>query len=137
MGFFGMFGKKEVATELEREMPYSIRTEFVPYKIKSHERSNSSLVVNLKNLTGEPVMSSIVIDVPKQLSLDNIGLLKQKEVRLGTLGAKAEKESRIDIYSSVGTDKGDYTVTVTAFVHYRDYAHILNYIKKRTIIQAL
>lgn len=137
MGIFDLFGKRDVSGSLGKKMPYAIRTEFVPYKLKAKERSSSSFVVTIKNLTGEPVVSSLVIDVPKQLSLDSTGISKQKELRLGTLSPDESKETKTEVFGDVGTDSGEYTITLTAFIHYRDYAHVLNAMKKRVVIEAV
>lgn len=79
----------------------------------------------------------MVAEVPKQLGFDEIGLTKQKEVRLGYLAPEEEKEVRIDVYNSSGADPGDYTVSLTAIAHYRDYGHILNAIRKRAMISVV
>lgn len=137
MGLFDLFGKKNVSSELGERFPYTMKTEFVPYKLKSRERSSSTLMVTLKNITGEPVMGSVVVSVPRQISLDQTGLSKEKEVRLGTMAPDEQKVASIDLYSDVGTDRGEYTVTVTSFVHYRDYGHILNSMRKRAVVEAV
>ncbi|MDE1834306.1 MAG: hypothetical protein KGH64_03130 [Candidatus Micrarchaeota archaeon] len=137
MGIFDLFGKKDVTNDLKKALPFGIRTEFVPYKLKANTRSSSTLMVNLKNITSEPVMSSVVVQVPERISLDSTGLSKEKEVRLGTLGPNEAKDARIELFSSPGTDKGEYTITITAFIHYRDYAHVLNAMKKRSVLEAV
>ena len=137
MGIFDLFGKKDVKEDLGKQLPYGIKTEFVPYKLKSNQRSVSSLSMQVKNLTNEPVMGSVVVEVPDRLSLDETGFAKQKEVRFGMLAPNEQKEARVDVYSGVGTDKGEYTIGVTAFVHYRDYAHVLNAVKKRAVVQVV
>ena len=137
MGIFDLFGKKDVGTDLRKQLPYNITTEFVPYKLKANSRGSTTLVVNLKNMTESPVTSSVVVEVPERISLDSTGMSKEKEVRLGTLAPNESKEAKVEIFSSAGTDKGEYTLTITAFIHYRDYAHVLNAMKKRTILEAV
>jgi uncharacterized membrane protein len=137
MGIFDLFGKKDVGTDLRKQLPYNINTQFVPYKLKANSRGSTTLVVNLKNMTESPVTSSVVVEVPERISLDSTGMSKEKEVRLGTLGPNESKEAKVEIFSSAGTDKGEYTLTITAFIHYRDYAHVLNAMKKRTILEAV
>lgn len=137
MGIFDLFGKRDVASDLGKQAPYGIKIELIPYKLRANQRSSSMLVASIKNMTIEPVMGSIVIEVPKQLSLDQTGMATQKEVRLGMMAANEEKQQRIDIYSDIGTDKGEYTVTLTAFVHYRDYGHVLNAVRKRYVIESV
>ena len=137
MGIFDLFGKKDVGTDLRKQLPYNITTQFVPYKLKANSRGSTTLVVNLKNMTESPVTSSVVVEVPERISLDSTGMSKEKEVRLGTLGPNESKEAKVEIFSSAGTDKGEYTLTITAFIHYRDYAHVLNAMKKRTILEAV
>lgn len=137
MGIFDLFGKKDVATDLRKQLPYNITTEFVPYKLKSNSRGSSTLIVNLKNTTQEPVTSSVVVEVPDRISLDTTGMAREKEVRLGTMAPNESKEAKVEIFSGAGTDKGEYTITITAFIHYRDYAHVLNAMKKRTVVEAV
>jgi hypothetical protein len=137
MGIFDLFGKKDVATDLRRQLPYNITTEFVPYKLRANSRGSATLVVNLKNMTQEPVTSSVVVEVPSRISLDSTGIAKEKEVRLGVLAPNESKEAKVDVFSSAGTDRGEYTITITAFIHYRDYAHVLNAMKKRTVVEAV
>ena len=137
MGIFDLFGKKDVGTDLRKQLPYNITTEFVPYKLKANSRGSTTLVMSLKNMTESPVTSSVVVEVPERISLDSTGMSKEKEVRLGTLAPNESKEAKVEIFSSAGTDKGEYTLTITAFIHYRDYAHVLNAMKKRTILEAV
>jgi hypothetical protein len=137
VGIFDLFGKKDVSNELQKQQPYAIRTEFTPYKIKANSRGGTTLYMSLKNTTSEPVLSSVVIEVPERLSLDSTGLTKAKELRLGTLAPSEAKDAKFDIFGGPGTDKGEYTVTITAFIHYRDYAHVLNAMKKRNVLQVV
>ncbi len=137
MGIFDLFGKKDVKADLGRQLPYRIGMAFVPFKLKANNRSTSTLTVNVKNMTNEPVMSSVVVQVPERVSLDSTGLSKEKEVRLGVLGPNEQKDAFVELYSNSGTDKGEYTITVTAFIHYRDYGHVLNAMKKRSTIEAV
>ena len=81
MGIFDLFGKRDVATDLRKQLPYSISTAFVPYKLKANSRGSTMLRVNLKNMTQEPVISSVVVQVPDRISLDSTGISKEKEVR--------------------------------------------------------
>jgi uncharacterized membrane protein len=110
-------------------------TEFVPYKLYANRKNSVLLMLKLKNLTREPVLSSLVVELPKNLSLDDTGLASTKELRLGMLSPGEEKESRIEVHGDAGTDKGEYTLSVTAFIHYRDYGHVLNAMKKKALLE--
>ena len=137
MKILDLFGKKDAATEVGRALPYRVSTEFVPYRLYANRKGSALLLMRLKNLTSEPVMSSIVVQVPKGLSLDDTGLSAAKEVRLGTLAPGEEKESRVEVHGDSGTDKGEYTLSITAFIHYRDYGHVLNAMKKKTVLEVV
>lgn len=137
MKIFGVFGKRDVSEDLTKRSPYRLMTEWVPYKLYSGKKSSSSLMVKLKNATSEALLTSVVAEVPRQLGFDEIGVTKQKEVRLGYLAPDEEREIRIDVYNSSGADPGDYTVSLTAIAHYRDYGHVLNVIRKRTAISVV
>jgi hypothetical protein len=43
----------------------------------------------------------------------------------------------MDVFNSLNADAGDYTMTLTAIAHYRDYAHVLNAVKKRTTLSVV
>jgi uncharacterized FlgJ-related protein len=47
------------------------------------------------------------------------------------------KETEFKIYSSVGSEVGDYTLALTTFAHYRDYAHVLNSIRKDVTVSLI
>ena len=132
-----LFGKKDASEEVGKAMPYRISTEFIPYRLYANRKSSVMMMLKIKNLTKEPVLSSMIIDVPKTLSLDEMGLVTAKELRVGTLLAGEEKEQRVQLYGDVGTDKGEYTLSVTAFIHYRDYGHVLNALKKKAIVEVV
>ncbi|MGC9099122.1 MAG: hypothetical protein ACP5HW_01065 [Candidatus Micrarchaeia archaeon] len=137
MKMFNLFGKKDVSDELSKQAPYRIITELVPYKLYANRKSSVMMLVKVKNMTSEPLLSSIVIELPKGISFDEIGLATSKEVRIGEIAPNEEKEVRVDVYSNSGTDKGEYTVVLTAFAHYRDYGHVLNAMKKRSAIEVV
>ncbi|MGC8699756.1 MAG: hypothetical protein ACP5RK_02010 [Candidatus Micrarchaeia archaeon] len=137
MKMFNLFGKKDVSDELSKQAPYRIITELVPYKLYANRKSSVMMLVKVKNMTSEPLLSSIVIELPKGISFDEIGLATSKEVRIGEIAPNEEKEVRVDVYSNSGTEKGEYTVVLTAFAHYRDYGHVLNAMKKRSAIEVV
>lgn len=132
-----LFGKKNVSQELGKVSPFQLLTEFVPYKLYADRKSSVTLSIKLKNMTTEPLMTSIVIKLPKQIAFDQMGLNQEKEVRIGDLAAKEEKEARVEIYSGPSVEKGEYTMGITAFAHYRDYAHVLNAVSKKTSIEVV
>ncbi len=137
MKILDLFGKKDAATEVGRTLPYQIASEFIPYRLYANRKSSSMLLMKLKNLTTEPVLSSVVVQVPKGLSLDETGLSGAKELRVGTLAPSEERQVRADVYGDAGTDKGEYTLSITAFIHYRDYGHVLNAMKKKAILEVV
>ncbi len=137
MKILDLFGKKDSAQELGRTLPYRIASEFIPYRLYANRKGSALMLLKLKNLTAEPVLSSIVVEVPKGLSLDTTGLSAAKELRLGMLAPGEEKEARAEVFGDTVTDKGEYTLSITAFIHYRDYGHVLNAMKKKTLLEVV
>jgi hypothetical protein len=137
MKILDLFGKKDAAQEVGRSLPYRVTSEFIPYRLYANRKGSSLLLMRLKNLTNEPVLSSVVVEVPKGLSLDDTGLSAAKELRLGTLAPGDEKEARVEVHGDTGTDKGEYTLSITAFIHYRDYGHVLNAMKKKALLEVV
>ena len=137
MGIFNIFGKRDVATELTKSSPYKLTTEWVPYRLYANKNSSALLIIKIKNLTPEVLMTSVAAELPKNLAFEQMGLSKEREARLGDLGPNEEKEIRMEVFSGLTSDAGEYTIGLTAMAHYRDYGHILNAVKKRVLIEVV
>jgi uncharacterized membrane protein len=137
MALFNIFGKKDVSSELTRNFPYRLFTEWIPYKLYSNKNNSCTLNVKIKNLTKETLLTSIVAELPDPLGFDQTGISKQREVRIGEVAPGDEREVGIEVFGNVNSDPGEYTVTLTAIAHYRDYGHIINAVKKRTSLQVV
>ncbi len=137
MSLFNLFGKRDVSTELTGSAPFRMSTECVPYKLYANRANSTSLMIKLKNMTGEVLLTSVVVEVPKQLGLDELGVAKQRELRIGKMGPGEEKDLRCNVFSGLNADAGEYTVMVTAIAHYLDYGHVINAVRKRTTVQVV
>ncbi len=137
LALFNIFGKRDVSKELGKRYPFLLSTEWVPYKLYAGKKSASTLFVRLKNLTGEVLLTSLVIELPNKISFDDMGLAKERELRIGELGSGEEKELKFNVYNSLDADRGSYTLTLTAIAHYRDYGRIMNILKKRVSIEVV
>jgi len=137
MKIFNIFGKKDAASDLTSVPPYRLSAEMVPYKIYANRNSSATMVVKLANNTNEILLTSLVAELPSQLGFDELGVSKQKEVRIGEIAPHEEKELRLEVYGGLNSDPGEYTVALTAIAHYRDYGHVLNAVKKRTVVNVV
>ncbi|MFH1447267.1 MAG: hypothetical protein ABIG39_00230 [Candidatus Micrarchaeota archaeon] len=126
MGILDLFGKKDVSSDLTKKIPYLIKYRFSPYRLLANQNNSVRLFLDIKNATGEPLMTSVVVKVPKGLGFDQTCLSQAREIRMGNLAPKEEKEIEIDVFGRIGTRSAEYKILITAFSHYRDYAHILN-----------
>ncbi len=136
LAIFNIFGKKDVS-ELTKSSPYRIFTSWTPYKLYASRKESCTLGIRLKNMTGETLLTSVVVSLPENLAFDQMGLTKEREVRLGEMAMNEEKEVNLDVYATGKADIGEYTVNLTACAHYRDYGHILNLVKKRTTLEVV
>ncbi|MCL4404821.1 MAG: hypothetical protein M1544_00425 [Candidatus Marsarchaeota archaeon] len=137
MAIFNIFGKKDAASDLTKAIPYRISTELVPYKLYSDRKSQVSLFLKVKNATKEVLLTSVVLELPSQLGFDDMGMQKQKELRLGEVKPGEEREARLDIHNTMNADPGEYTIAITTISHYRDYGHVLNAVKKKTTVNVV
>jgi uncharacterized membrane protein len=119
-----IFGKKE-----ESSIPFSVRAHFVPIRLDAYKNNSATLFITVKNLKNEQLLTSIDISCDKQLGLDQSGITKRKEIRLGFLKENEEREIKVPIYSSVTTPPGEYEITVTVIAHYRTYEYVNNSVK--------
>ncbi|MFH1447967.1 MAG: hypothetical protein ABIG39_03830 [Candidatus Micrarchaeota archaeon] len=137
MGILNLFGKKDVSNELTKKMPYALKMRLNPYRLLANKNNNVTLYISIKNISKEPLLTSIVVKVPKKLGFDSICLNNVREIRFGYVPPKETKELGIDIYGSVQTGAQEYKLLVTAFCHYRDYAHILNSVSKKVSLRVV
>jgi hypothetical protein len=129
MGLFDLFGKKD-ASKITKGVPFDIKTSFNPVRLSAHRIDRCDLEIRIKNLGPETSLTSIVIETSQGLGLEQMGIQKAKEIRIGYLGKGEEYTIIMPIWSNTSTNPGDATVKVTGFVHYRTYAYVLNSVKK-------
>jgi hypothetical protein len=124
MSLFDVFKKKDAADG--PRSPYSISSSLTPYRLHANRKDSVTMTVRVKNLTRDNLMTSVELEVPGALSFDDIGLVKRKGFRLGSLAPDEEKEFSTNVNGSVKTDKGEYTMSIVATAHYMDYDHVVN-----------
>jgi len=137
VGLLDIFGKKDVGEELVKKVPYSMRLKFHPYRLNANKMESVMLILELKNLKEEVLLTSLVIELPKNLGFDQTALSTAREVRLGEMKSGEDKEVKIEIWGNPRTDAGDYTIKVTAICHYRNYGYLLNAEKKEVVLRAV
>lgn len=131
MKLFDIFGKKDSNADINNGVPYSIKTELIPYKMHARKKSSSVLRVSVSNVTKDVLMTSLVLELPKGLSFDEMSMGRQREIRIGEMQPNENKEVSFEIFTGIGSEAGDYTATLTSIAHYRDYGHVLNAVRKR------
>jgi len=136
MGLFDLFGKKD-ASKITKGIPFDIRTSFNPVRISAHRIDRCDLEIRIKNLGPETALTSIVIETGQGLGLEQMGIQKAKEIRIGYLGKGEEYTIIMPIWSNTSTNPGDAIVKVTGFVHYRTYAYVLNSVKKNLSLRVV
>ena len=136
MGLFDLFGKKDVS-ELTNNSPFKLATEWVPYTLYSGRNSSCTLNVKIRNLTAESLLTSFVVELPQSLGFEKNMLTRQREVRIGAMGPGEEREVGVEVFGSMKSEPGEYTVLLTAMAHYRDYGHVINAVKKRTMLKVV
>jgi hypothetical protein len=136
MGILDLFGKKDVS-KIAKKIPFEIKTSFNPVRLSSHKIDRCDLEIKLKNITDETVLCSIAIEVGNGLALDQTGIHKTKEIRVGYLNKNDEYTIIVPIWSNNMTPPGNIPVKINAYVHYRTYSYILNGVKKETYLRVV
>jgi len=136
MGFLdNIFGKKEEPARAG--LPFNITTSLRPVRLAARKESSLELLVTVKNVSDQPFMCSISLEVPKALGFENLGIAKTKEIRMGELAPQKEKTLSFSICSNSMTIAGTYSALLSVNQHYRDYGHVLNYAKKSIEIRVV
>ncbi len=136
MGLLDVLGKKDVSGDLAKT-PYSLKARLNPIRLAVKKGESIDLYVELRNLRSEPLMTSLVVKVPKQLGFDPTGINDVREIRLGYLKPGEERQLIIPIHENARTNSGDYDVNITAYCHYRDYAHYMSSVSKVLMLRAV
>jgi hypothetical protein len=131
MGIFDIFGKKDSGSDITKGSPFLISTELVPYRLYSKRNTSATLMVNVRNVTKDILLTSVVAELPDKLGFDEMVLSRQREIRVGEMQPNEQKEVKINIYGGIGSEAGEYTLRLTTIAHYRDYSHVLNAVKKQ------
>jgi uncharacterized membrane protein len=137
LGLLDVFGKKDVSKELTKKAPFGLKLSFHPLRIAKNRGDSVRLTVKVLNRSSEPLLTSIVVRVPKKLGLDPTCLSDTREIRLGELPPGETRELGIDVFGCTKTDEGSYGVDITAFAHYRNYAYVLNSEKASASLRAV
>ncbi|MFH1056896.1 MAG: hypothetical protein V1717_03825 [Candidatus Micrarchaeota archaeon] len=124
--FEGAFGKKPVSGPYIFNLKYSLH----PMRLTAHKKDHAILDVWVTNTADEEFLTSVVAVLPKDLGFEQLGLQQQHESRLGLLKPGEERHVRIEVWSTQKTPPGLYPLKIFAISHYRDYAHILNEVKR-------
>ncbi len=135
MALFDLFGKRDSSKDLTKRVPYVVSTEFMPYRLYTGKKSTTTMSIRLKNATNDVLLTSLVVELPNKIGFEEIGLAKEREIRLGELAPSEEKELSFSLRNSIDADKGEYTLSVTAIAHYRDYGHVMNAVKKHVVLK--
>ncbi|MFH1779827.1 MAG: hypothetical protein ABH803_01630 [Candidatus Micrarchaeota archaeon] len=126
MGIFDLFGKKPVVGDAI----YSLACAFHPFRLYSRKNDGVDLEITLFVNSDAPMLTSVVVVVPKQLGLDKTGLIQQREFKLGEMQPGTQKSLVVPVYSTSKSEPGDYPVKVFAISHYLDYGHVLNEVRR-------
>lgn len=136
MGFLdGILGSKEQPAH--PGLPFNITQALRPVRLSARRDNCLELLVTIKNVSDAPVMASAVVEVPRALGFENLGITKVKEIRMGELAQHAERTVSFSVCATTQTPHGTYSLLLTVNQHYRDYAHILNYAKKGVEVRAV
>lgn len=137
MGLLDIFGKKDVGEELVKKVPYSMKLKFHPYRLNANKMESVLLFVELKNLKEEVLLTSVIIELPKNLGFDQTALSNAREIRIGEMKPGEEKSVKVEVWGNPRTDSGDYSLKVTAICHYRNYGYLLNAEKKEVVLRVV
>lgn len=114
-----------------------ISTMFVPYKLVLSEKKPVTLEIRVKNTGSESKLTSVLVEVPYDLSLNAGGYVRRQEQRIGTLKPGEEKKITFYIFPRPTTEPGAYEITVTAMEHVEDYTYVARETKKTVTLRVV
>jgi len=125
-----IMGKGDSSEAAAKKAPFTMATSFRPMRLAGKSHSSVELLVELHNISQETLLCSFVVEVPKGISFDNVGIHKSKEIRMGQVQPGEKKEISVNLAGSNTTMPGLYRLQLSVYSHYRDYSHVLNTVSK-------
>jgi len=126
VGVFDLFGKKPVSSEFQYDLECSMH----PIRLPAFKEDFIVLNVSLQNTSDQPLLTSLVLAVPKTIGFDRTALQQEHETRVGELPSGESRVFSFKIWGTQRTRPGSYPLRVYAVSHYRDYGHVLNEVRK-------
>jgi uncharacterized membrane protein len=119
--------------------PFNMTVSFAPLRLNAKKSNSVSLVVKVKNVSGNPQLVSVDALLPRDamLGFDPPCINKAVEKRMGELKPGATIEVSIPVWANNQTKEGAYAIDVTVFSHYIGYEKVLSYLKKSTSLRAV
>ena len=114
-----------------------ISTMFIPYKLVLSEKRPVALEVRVKNTGSESKLTSILIEVPYELSLNAGGYARRQEQRIGTIKPDVEKKRTFYIFPKPTTEPKEYEITVSAVEHMDDYTYVAKETRKTITLKVV
>jgi uncharacterized membrane protein len=116
-------------------IPYDVKIEFSPLRIKKGDERPTQMLIDVKNLEKEELLTSVVVEIPREMGFDKTGAVSRKEIRIGTLKPNDTKEFTIELYPNHRAEPGAYDIKVKANKHYRGYSHIIDSSEKTVVLR--
>lgn len=110
--------------------PYDVKIEFSPLRMKKGDEKPTQMLINVRNMEKDENLTSVVIEIPREMGFDRTGAVNRKEIRIGTLKQNEQKDFSIELFPNYRAEPGTYEVTVKANKHYRGYSHIIDTAQK-------
>ncbi|MGC8924022.1 MAG: hypothetical protein ACP5H8_02350 [Candidatus Micrarchaeia archaeon] len=114
--------------------PFDLKVEFSPLRLRKGDEKPMHMKIYLKNLEPEEVLTSVIVEIPKEAGFDRTGIVNRKEIRIGKIAPKEERSIDVDLYSHQKTEQGVFPIKIIANKHYRGYSHVFsNTVKEVTL----
>ncbi|MBI1973363.1 hypothetical protein HYS54_00975 [Candidatus Micrarchaeota archaeon] len=94
-----------------------VSSSFNALRMVAGQKDPILLEVTLKNAGKEPVFASASVRLPFMLGFDQIGLMREKQERVGLVGAGGEKTVSFRIYCKPLIRDGNYDITANVNLH--------------------
>lgn len=119
--------------------PFAVTLSFSPLRLAANKASSVSLIVKVKNISGDAHLVSVDSLLPRDamIGFDPACINKAVEKRVGELKPGESKDVQIQVWSNSQTKEASYPVDVTVFAHYIGYDKVISYIKKSTSLRAV
>lgn len=114
---------------------FAVKTSFHPYRMVIKRKEKVEMIVEITNISEEEKMTSLTVQTPKGLSLNETLNVNSLEKRLGVLKPKQTARIFFNIHPRFDTPPGPKEISLKLTEHHKSYDFVSDQFDSKIILK--